>query len=56
MKKIILSCATFLLIFTSCKKDSSGGSGGGGTDALSGTWKFTSLTSQVPKLLAEYND
>ncbi|HSZ86731.1 MAG TPA: hypothetical protein VK787_11925 [Puia sp.] len=46
MKKIILSC-TALLIFISCKKDSSG-SGGGGNDTLSGTsWSFTSMTAQT---------
>jgi hypothetical protein len=43
----------FLFIFTVCIKDSSGGTNNGG-DALSGTWKFTSLTSQS-EATAEYN-
>jgi hypothetical protein len=54
MKKIILFCAAFLLIFTACKKDS-GGSGGGSSDALSGTWKFTSVTAST-QATGEYND
>jgi hypothetical protein len=51
MKKIILLYATFLFVFTSCKKDSSAN----GSDALSGTWKFTSLTAHTESTL-EYND
>jgi hypothetical protein len=52
MKKIILLYATFLFIFTSCKKDSGGSNNS--PDALSGTWKFTSLTAQT-EVTDEYN-
>ena len=52
MKKIILLYATFLFVFTSCKKDS--GSSNSSPDALSGTWKFTSLNAQT-EATDEYN-
>jgi hypothetical protein len=52
MKKIILFCTTFILIFASCKKDSGGSNSS--PDALSGTWKFTSLNAQT-EVTDEYN-
>ncbi len=52
MKKLILAGSALVLLFISCKKDSSGTSGG--STALSGTWKFTSLASQT-QATDEYN-
>ena len=53
MKKIILLLATLLFAFASCKKDSN--SPGNSSDALSGTWNFTSVTAST-QATGEYND
>ena len=44
MKKFSLSLLVIVIVFISCKKNSGGSSS---TDALSGTWKFNSMTAHT---------